>query len=236
MKFYEDLLKLRNQDYASYLTIVLMRASLRDLLTPLFCLATEIRRIPFVTSEFTGLMRLRWWQDQILAQQQGKDVHDLIHKLPPLTPWERLKAILQGHEFFLEIRSLHASHEVYDLSQRTDIPLLHLAYTTLSPSIITSKDEQILNQIGLVLTASHLYLQRVKLTERGFNLKVSNQNLMELIKENLPETFTPFTRWLAPFSGYGKALYCEFQKDRKPSLLTLQRHMIWAYISSRVKF
>lgn len=230
MKFYNHMIDLRSNDYPAYFTLLLGNRRIQRLLAPLFCLQVELKKIPLQAPLLPGLMRLRWWQDQMLSSSKDNKSAPFLHDLAHL-PQPEILSIIQGYEFLLE-EPIHNTNNVLQLAQRTEIPFLTLATQLIGDIPFTKDDEAVIHSLGLGLTASYIYLQRSNLQAKGIQIFLSNDELQRLITENLPPYFTRKTRWLAPFSGFLTALNQEFKNQRKPSLLHLQWAMVKAYFKN----
>ncbi len=228
MKFYNELRNLGTSDYPIYLTLLLLKSSERDKLTPLFWLSNELKKIPLQAPLLPGLIRLRWWHDEIQNSCQEKLIHPCLKELTdhagPLT------TIVQGYEFLLEEQILKIQH-VENLARKTEIPLLRLACTMLSSHPINEIDEIFIQSLGFGLTSSYLHLQRRKIEAKGYKISLSDEELFSLMNQEFP-AFTPRTQWMTPLKGFIRAMIKGFSNHRKPSLFELQRFIIGSYLKA----
>lgn len=228
MKFYNEKNQLRADDYPLYFTLFFAKNHHRSTLTSLFAFHGELKKIPIITPPIPGLIRLRWWQDQLSKSPQDDLNLAWLDDFPHGR--EALESIIQGYALFLEA-PITTMDEVKNFAENTDIPFLHLGHSFIHSDLL-EEDEKIITQVGICLTASYLYLQRQGLNKRDPRVLISDADLMAMIHDHLPKRGTPSTQWLFPLVGFFKSLHKAYKNHKKPTLLSLQTHMMWAYLKT----
>lgn len=236
MKFYNGTEYLRQQSYPIFWALKLTSSAIRSLVTPLFCLSAEMKRIPIMATSLSGYLRLTWWRTQIEMSPPPKDSHPLLKYLTAL-PQDQMIAFINSYEQLLEEIPFTEIQGIISFAEQSDIHLLKIAHTLITKKLPTETELQIIKQAGLCMTCCYLiqHLKQLNAKDHHFST-ILNTKLLTLLQSSVPQKYTLTTRWLAPLNGYYKTIISAYSHSQKPQLFIVQWKMLGSYIYHFLSF